>query len=128
MNQLPAHVDWSIQEADAAIKAVKTDVVVGLTTQDSAARLLANGRNELQPEPPVPAWRRIVAQFQSPLIYLLLAAIAIALLAWGADSIGQCNKLAESISRCFIVWELTRFDGHLIVKSRRSPDELQPQH
>ena len=85
MNQLPAHVDWSIQEADAAIKAVKTDVVAGLTTQDSAARLLANGRNELQPEPPVPAWRRILAQFQSPLIYLLLAAIAIALLAWGVE-------------------------------------------
>ena len=85
MNQLPPYVDWSLQDADAAIKAVKTDGIAGLTAQESAARLLANGRNELQPEPPVPAWRRIMAQFQSPLIYLLLAAIAIALLAWGVE-------------------------------------------
>lgn len=85
MNQSHPNVDWSVQEADAAIKAVKTDVIAGLTAQDAAARLLANGRNVLQPEPPVPAWRRVVAQFQSPLIYLLLAAIAIALLAWGVE-------------------------------------------
>ena len=85
MNQLPPHVDWSVQEADAAIKATKTDIAAGLTAQEAAARLLANGRNELQPEPQVPAWRRMLAQFQSPLIYLLLVAIAIALLAWGVE-------------------------------------------
>jgi len=85
MNQLLTHVDWSIQEADAAIDALKTDVVAGLTAQEAAERLSVNGRNELQPELPVPAWRRILAQFQSPLIYLLLVAIAIALLAWGVE-------------------------------------------
>ena len=32
--------------------------------------------------PRLPAWRRVLSHFQDPLIYLLLAAIAIALLAW----------------------------------------------
>ena len=85
MNQLPTHVDWSVQDAAAAITAVKTDMASGLTAQDAATRLSENGRNELQPAPPVPAWRRVLAQFQSPLIYLLLAAIAIAVVAWGVE-------------------------------------------
>ena len=85
MNQLVKHVDWSIEDADAAIKAVIADAIAGLTTQEAAARLSANGLNQLQPPPPVPVWRRIFAQFQSPLIYLLLAAIAIAVVAWGVD-------------------------------------------
>ena len=85
MNQLTAQADWSLQNADAAISSVKSDVVAGLTAQDAADRLLEHGRNELQSEPPVSAWRRMLAQFQSPLIYLLLAAIAIALLAWGVE-------------------------------------------
>ena len=88
MIPLLTHVDWSTQEADSAVKVLKSDVIAGLTAQKAAARLSANGRNELQPEPPVPAWRRIAAQFQSPLIYLLLAAIAIALLAWGVEGFG----------------------------------------
>jgi P-type Ca2+ transporter type 2C len=33
----------------------------------------------------LPTWRRILARFQDPLIYLLLAAIAIALIAWGIE-------------------------------------------
>ena len=31
---------------------------------------------------PTPTWRRILAQFQDPLVYLLLGAVIIALLAW----------------------------------------------
>ena len=85
MNQLPTPVDWSVENADAAINTFKADAISGLTTQEAAARLSANGRNQLQPSPPVPAWRRFLAQFQNPLIYLLLAAIAIAGVAWGVD-------------------------------------------
>ncbi len=49
MNQSPLDIDWPVKDADAAIKAVKSDVVAGLTAQDSAARLVANGRNEQLP-------------------------------------------------------------------------------
>ncbi|MGH8664390.1 MAG: cation-translocating P-type ATPase, partial [Burkholderiales bacterium] len=38
--------------------------------------------NELRHKPPVPAWRRLVGQLRDPLIYLLLAAIVISLVAW----------------------------------------------
>jgi Ca2+-transporting ATPase len=33
-------------------------------------------------QPPPPAWRRLLKQFQDPLIYLLLAAVVVTLLAW----------------------------------------------
>ena len=50
MNQLLTHVDWSIEEAEAAIDALKTNVVAGLTAQEAAEGLSVNGRNDLQPK------------------------------------------------------------------------------
>lgn len=84
MKQVPVH-DRSIQDVDDVIEAVKTSAIEGLTKQEAGTRLLANGRNELHTAPRVPAWRRVAAQFQNSLIYLLLVAIAIALVAWGVD-------------------------------------------
>ena len=40
------------------------------------------GPNELRPQPPVPWWRRVLEQFQDPLVILLLVAIAISVVAW----------------------------------------------
>ena len=77
--------DWSTQDIEDVIKAVTANAINGLTAQEAGTRLLANGRNELHPTPPVPAWQRVLAQFQNPLIYLLLVAIVIALVAWGVD-------------------------------------------
>ncbi|MBC7604763.1 MAG: cation-translocating P-type ATPase [Ramlibacter sp.] len=57
----------------------------GLTSSEAARRLAQDGPNELVAAPPVPKWRRLLAQFQDPLIYLLLVAIAIALAAWIFD-------------------------------------------
>ena len=57
----------------------------GLSSREAASRLRDHGRNELRSAPRVPAWRRLLAQFQDPLIYLLLAAIAIALVAWAVE-------------------------------------------
>ncbi|PPL20262.1 cation-translocating P-type ATPase [Microterricola pindariensis] len=58
------------------------DPATGLSDAEAAGRLAADGPNELRGTPPVPTWRKILAQFQDPLIYLLLAAVAISLLAW----------------------------------------------
>jgi len=57
----------------------------GLATQAAARRLLADGPNELRAVPRHPAWRRFLRHFHDPLIYLLLVAIGIALLAWGME-------------------------------------------
>lgn len=69
---------------DSAIIArdLDVDTSVGLSVNEAARRLTADGPNELRGTPPVPAWRRLLAQFQDPLIYLLLAAVAISLVAW----------------------------------------------
>ena len=50
------------------------DATLGLGTAEAQARLGRYGRNELPAEPPVPAWRTFLAQFQDPLTVLLLKA------------------------------------------------------
>lgn len=62
-----------------------TDVEVGLTTDEAASRLKRDGWNILQAKPAVPVWRRFIAQFQDPLVYLLFVAIGISLAAWVVD-------------------------------------------
>ena len=74
--------DPSITDAGEVAKALGADLVAGLTAQEAARRLAEHGPNALQQAPPTPAWRRILSHFQDPLVYLLLAAIAIALIAW----------------------------------------------
>ncbi|GIV96897.1 MAG: haloacid dehalogenase [Herpetosiphonaceae bacterium] len=54
----------------------------GLTTAEVHTRLESYGPNEIKPEPPTPAWRRFLAQFQNPLVILLLVATAIAAAIW----------------------------------------------
>ncbi len=77
--------DPSVMDADAVAKAVEVDTENGLSTQEASHRLAQNGPNELSAAPRPPAWRRILSQFQDPLIYLLLAAVTIALVAWGIE-------------------------------------------
>ena len=77
--------DASVMDASAVAAALGVDVETGLSAQEATSRLAQSGPNELRAAPRVPAWRRVLAQFQDPLIYLLLAAVAIALLAWWVE-------------------------------------------
>ena len=61
------------------------ETALGLTDSEAAQRLLADGPNQLTNRPEMPAWRRFLAQFQDPLVYLLLVALGISLLAWVLD-------------------------------------------
>jgi magnesium-transporting ATPase (P-type) len=63
-------------------RALGTALEDGLSPGEAARRLAKDGPNELRAAPPVPAWKRLLAQFRDPLIYLLLGAIAIAFAAW----------------------------------------------
>ena len=58
--------------------ALDVDPARGLDAGDAQARLAFAGRNELDQAPPVPAWRKFLAQFESPLVLLLIAAGGIA--------------------------------------------------
>ena len=66
--------DPALKDADEVAKVFGADLVNSPTTPEPTQRLLANGANERRAAPPIPAWRRLVAHFQDPLIYLLQAA------------------------------------------------------
>ena len=74
--------DPSLATAEDIAQALKTDIERGLSAEEAAQRLARDGANALRAAPPVPLWRRILAHFRDPLIYLLLAAIVISLVAW----------------------------------------------
>lgn len=77
--------DPSVMETHAVAAALQADVDGGLSAQEAARHLAQNGANELRAAPRVSAWRRALAQFQDPLIYLLLAAVVVALVAWWVE-------------------------------------------
>jgi len=81
----PDHTDPSIRDAGDVVKAVAGNIETGLSTQEALRRLAESGPNKIRAAATTPTWRRILAHFQDPLIYLLLAAIAIALVAWGVE-------------------------------------------
>jgi P-type Ca2+ transporter type 2C len=68
--------------AEAVLAALATDARVGLSEDEARTRLARHGRNELQAEPGVPAWKRFLAQFKDVLVVLLLIATAISAALW----------------------------------------------
>ncbi len=77
--------DISVAEAADVARRLDVDPETGLSDAEAARRLAADGPNELRPKKPVPFWRKVLAQFQDPLIYLLLVAVVISLIAWWVD-------------------------------------------
>jgi P-type Ca2+ transporter type 2C len=59
-----------------------TDPINGLAHEEVAARLARDGRNVLDSKTPVSAWHKLLGQFVDPLVFLLLAAVAISILTW----------------------------------------------
>ena len=70
------------ESPDAVAAACGTSPDAGLSEAEVARRLGSDSPNELPSEPPVPAWRRLLAQFQDPLVYLLIVAIVVSAIAW----------------------------------------------
>ncbi len=78
----PELQDFSLIDTAAVVAALDTRVDTGLSGAEAARRLAQNGPNALRAAPAHPVWRQILKHFQDPLVYLLLVAIGIALLAW----------------------------------------------
>jgi Ca2+-transporting ATPase len=70
------------QSVDAVLAALATDARLGLSEEEARARLESHGRNELTAEKPVPAWRKVLVQFQDALVILLLVATVISAGLW----------------------------------------------
>jgi Ca2+-transporting ATPase len=71
-----------LETAEAVLAGLGSDPARGLTSTEAAARLRQFGPNALAAEPSPPAWRRFVAQFQNPLVALLLVAAVISSGVW----------------------------------------------
>lgn len=80
---------WADEVGDV-VERLGASTSAGLTTDEATARLARFGRNELRAKPRDPAWLRFARQLADPLVYLLLAALAVAVLVWmleGAEGI-----------------------------------------
>ncbi|HYG69890.1 MAG TPA: HAD-IC family P-type ATPase, partial [Anaeromyxobacteraceae bacterium] len=64
------------------VAALGGDLERGLSSAEAAERLRRHGRNELPEAPPIPVWRRLLAQFADVLTLLLLVATIVSLAAW----------------------------------------------
>ena len=70
------------QTAAYVLAELVVDPARGLTTAEAEARHERLGRNEVPAEPPVPAWQRLLGQFQDPLTLLLLVATVVSFVVW----------------------------------------------
>lgn len=84
-DRAPSPDDPSQRSAEDVATAVGADLRTGLTTPEATRRLARDGANALAAVPTPALWRRLLAQFEDPLVYLLLVAIAISLLAWAIE-------------------------------------------
>lgn len=71
-------VDWHALSAEQALQRLQAGEQ-GLTPQQAAERLARVGPNTLPAGKSMPAWRRILAQFNDPLILFLLCAAGVSL-------------------------------------------------
>ena len=83
----PVSVDPSLRNAEDVAQALGTDVINGLTAAQASRRLSEDGPNALRAAPRLPTWRRALSHFQDPLVYLLLVAIGVALVAWAIEGL-----------------------------------------
>ncbi len=85
VTQAGVRADASVVSAEIVARELAADPTVGLSVAEAARRLATDGFNELRMTKPVPVWRKILVQFEDPLIYLLLFAVVTSILAWGVD-------------------------------------------
>ncbi|MDT0575961.1 cation-translocating P-type ATPase [Croceicoccus sp. F390] len=74
--------DYSAQEATSVARSFDVDPSAGLSDAQAARRLARDGPNALDKTVATPLWRKLLAQFRDPLVYLLIGAVVVALGAW----------------------------------------------
>ncbi len=92
----------------------------GLSSEEARLRLKEYGPNALPEKPPEPLWRKFLRQFQSPLIYILLFALAVDLVLWGLE--GAQGLPLESLAITAI---LLLNAGLGTLQEKRSEDALR---
>jgi Ca2+-transporting ATPase len=70
------------QSGEAVVSALDSDVARGLSQAEAQRRLELHGPNRLKSAPETPWWRRLLEQFESFLVIILLVAIVISVVEW----------------------------------------------
>lgn len=109
---------WA-QTWQAVAHELGVDVEEGLTEDEAGIRLVRHGANELRSATVVPVWRRLLAQVNDPVVYLLLVATAISLVAWWIEGASGPPLDATVIVLIIVVNALV---GHL--QERRAEHAL----
>jgi Ca2+-transporting ATPase len=91
----------------------------GLTSAEARTRLEQHGPNALPEQRPEPLWHRFVRQFRSPLIYILLAALAVDVTLWVMEGATGLPLEAVAIG---IILALNAWLG--VWQERRAEDAL----
>lgn len=78
---------WHAADANTVLATLETSHV-GLSSPQIAGRRQKYGLNRLPQAPPVTCWQVMIRQFQNPLIYILLAAAAVAVLSGDLQDAG----------------------------------------
>ena len=82
----PTPPPWHAQSITEVLSALDSQTT-GLHSDEAQSRLARHGPNLLTQAPPMPLWRRVLAQFHNLLIYVLLVAAAVtALMGHGTDA------------------------------------------
>jgi Ca2+-transporting ATPase len=85
-----APADPTLVEGKEVARALGSDPHLGLTPDEAAVRMERFGPNRLDRAATVPAWRKLLRQFADPLVYLLIGAVVVSVVAWaleGADGV-----------------------------------------
>ncbi|BBY22433.1 cation-translocating P-type ATPase [Mycobacterium stomatepiae] len=77
--------DPALLDTSVVVENLRTDAETGLNAHEAARRLVVAGPNDIELAASVPGWKKILGQFRSPLIYLLLTALLASLVVWAVD-------------------------------------------
>ncbi len=75
-------VDPSLVDAESITRELNSDRARGISESEAARRLAERGPNALREATRTATWRKILAQFQDPLVCLLLASVVVSFVAW----------------------------------------------
>jgi magnesium-transporting ATPase (P-type) len=79
-----AQEPW-LRPAAEVVAGLGTDVRAGLSSPEATTRLRRYGANQLQAAERMAGWRRFLGQFADTLIYLLLTAVVVSVVAWAVE-------------------------------------------
>lgn len=119
MARLALPTDPSVAQIEEVAGASGTDLATGLSSAEAASRLDEDGPNTLADTQRESELRRFLRQFADPLVYLLLMALGIAIVAWWAEGADEFPYDAVVIA---VVVLANAIIGY--VQERRSADAV----